>query len=209
MTFPESSESTVLPTNVMISACLPRPIMPSSIMPAISWPKRTQRVQWMQRVMSVEMSGPRFLLGRTRLGSSSRVPLPPAVRGCGGDVSPHGAWYDEMLSSGNTIAVIGYSYARGGTEVGLFEISRGGALRYQATYHLRSNDYYSSRNYASRLIGSKLIFYTPLYLNPWGGDPFASFPAMRRWRAGATAAEFKRIAPATRISRTDEELDPN
>ena len=74
---------------------------------------------------------------------------------------------------------------------------------------MRSNDYYTSRNYASRLIGSKLIFYTPLYLNPWAGDPFASFPAMRRWQTGATAAEFKRIAPATRIFRTDEELDPS
>ena len=27
----------------------------------MSWPKRTQRVQWMQRVMSVDTSGPRFL----------------------------------------------------------------------------------------------------------------------------------------------------
>ncbi len=63
---PDSSESTVLPTNAMISACSPRPIMPSSMMPAISWPKRTQRVQWMQRVMSVEISGPRFLLTTTR-----------------------------------------------------------------------------------------------------------------------------------------------
>ena len=64
---PDSSESTVLPTNVMISACSPRPIMPSSITPAISWPKRTQRVQWMQRVISsVEISGPRFLWNTTR-----------------------------------------------------------------------------------------------------------------------------------------------
>ncbi len=36
ITLPESSESTVFPTNVMISACSPRPIMPSSMMPAIS-----------------------------------------------------------------------------------------------------------------------------------------------------------------------------
>ncbi len=126
----------------------------------------------------------------------------------GADVDPRGAWYDEMLISGNTIAVIGYSYARGGTEIGLFAIDSWGRLSYKATWHLRSNDYYSSRNYASRLIGSKLVFYTPLYLNPWSGDPFAQFPAMRRWRHGVTAAEFKRIAPATRIYRSDEPLDP-
>lgn len=127
-----------------------------------------------------------------------------AVDAFGPDIDPRHAWYDEMLISGSTIAVIGYSYARGGTEIGLFEISDSGHLAYKATYHLRSNDYYSSRNYASRLIGSKLVFYTPLYLNPWSGNPYDAFPAMRRWGKG----EFKRIAPATRIYRSDEPLDP-
>ena len=37
----------------------------------------------------------------------------------GPGISPQGAWYDEMLISGRTIIVIGYSYARGGTEIGL------------------------------------------------------------------------------------------
>jgi hypothetical protein len=126
----------------------------------------------------------------------------------GSGIDPRGAWYDEMLISGSTIAVIGYSYARGGTEIGLFEISAAGRLAYKSTWHLRSNDYYSSRNYASRLVGSKLVFYTPLHLNPWGGDPWGSFPALRRWRPGVTPDEFKRIAPATRIYRTDDEIDP-
>jgi hypothetical protein len=126
----------------------------------------------------------------------------------GPDINPNGAWYDEMLIEGDTIVVIGYSYARGGTEVGLFNVSPSGQLTYKETYHLRSNDYYSSRNYASRLIGTKLVFYMPLYLNPWAGDPFASLPAVRKWRAGATPTEFKRIAPATRIYRTDQPLDP-
>ena len=67
----------------------------------------------------------------------------------GSGIDPRGAWYDEMLISGNTIVVIGYSYARGGTEIGLFDITRDGGLRYKATYHLRSNDYYSSRNYGA------------------------------------------------------------
>lgn len=126
----------------------------------------------------------------------------------GPDVDPRGAWYDEMLISGNTIVVIGYSYARGGTEVGVFDITRDGRLTYKATYHLRSNDYYSSRNYASRLIGTKLVFYSPHHLNAWAADPYASLPAMRRWRPGALPSEFRRIAPATRIYRTDEPLDP-
>ena len=122
------------------------------------------------------------------------------------DVDPNGAWYDEMLISGNTVVVIGYSYQRGGTEVGLFNLDSRGVLKYQATYHLRSNDYYSSRNYASRLIGNKLIFYTPLHLNSYG-DIQDSMPAMRTWHKGADKKEFKRILPATRIYRADQPLD--
>jgi len=143
-----------------------------------------------------------------RVGDRDLKPV-SAVDAFAPDINPSGAWYDEMLIADNKIAVIGYSYARGGTEIGVFEISPNGALAYKATWHLRSNDYYSSRNYASRLIGSKLVFYTPLYLNPWQGVQYSAFPAVRKWRNGATSEEFKRIAPATRIYRTDEPLDPN
>ena len=122
---------------------------------------------------------------------------------------PSGAWYDEMLVSENTVVVIGYSYARGGTEIGLFDIDRQGGLKYRATYHLRSNDYYSSRNYASRLIGNQLIFYTPMHMNAWNLDSGDFYPALRRWRTDATAKEFRRILPATRIYRSDDELDPS
>ena len=67
---PESSESTLRPTNDRISECSPRPAMPSSITPAISCPKRTQRVQWMQRLISsADTSGPRCLWNTTRLAS--------------------------------------------------------------------------------------------------------------------------------------------
>jgi hypothetical protein len=122
---------------------------------------------------------------------------------------PGGAWYDELLVSGSSVVVIGYSYARGGTEIGLFDLGADGSLAYRATYHLRSFDYYSSRNYASRLIGSTLVFYTPTLLQPWGPRPWETMPALRRWRDDATPADFERILPATRIYRTDDEFDPN
>ena len=69
MMLPESSESTVFSMKGMISACSPRKAWPSSISPAISVVKRTQRVQLMQRVMSVDTSAPRFLLNPTRFSS--------------------------------------------------------------------------------------------------------------------------------------------
>ena len=121
---------------------------------------------------------------------------------------PSDSWYDEMLVSGDTVAVIGYSYSRGGTEVGLFDIDAAGRLAYRSTYHLRSNDYYSARNYASRLVGTKLVFYSPLSLNVRRGDPYGGFPAVRRWHQGVVPQDFRRIAPATRIFRSDEEPEP-
>ena len=140
-----------------------------------------------------------------KLGDGSLQPV-SAVDAFGPDIQPTGTWYDEMLVSDDTIVVIGYSYERGGTEVGLFNINDAGQISYRSTYHLRSHDYYSSRNYASRLIGSKLIFYTPLYLNPGAEDPFQSFPAVRRWHKGAAREKFQRIISATRVYRSEQEI---
>ncbi|MGH9967350.1 MAG: beta-propeller domain-containing protein [Pyrinomonadaceae bacterium] len=141
-----------------------------------------------------------------KIGDDDLKPV-SIVDAFGPDLNPAYTWYDEMLVSDDLIAVIGYSYERGGTEIGLFEISANGQLKYRSTYHLRSNDYYSSRNYASRLIGSKLIFYTPLYLYPGSDDPFKSFPAVREWHKGATNDEFRRIISATRVYRPEQPVN--
>jgi hypothetical protein len=58
----------------------------------------------------------------------------------GPGIDGRGAWYDEMLVHGNTIIIVGFSYTRGGTEIGLFEINGKGELHHKNTHHLRSND---------------------------------------------------------------------
>lgn len=144
-----------------------------------------------------------LVLRRGRLFTVRIGDLAPvaAVDAFAAGTDPHGAWYDEMLVSGNTIAVVGYSYARGGTEIGLFDIDGAGAIRARATYHLRSNDYYSSRNYASRLVGNKLVFYTPLYVRGYDEHILDWMPAMRRWSAGAKPSDFHVIASPTQVWR--------
>lgn len=106
------------------------------------------------------------------------------------------AWYDEMLVSGDRIVVVGYSYARGGTEINRFRISPDGRLRFDDSYHLRSNDYYSASNYASRLIGNTLIFYTPLAFDV--ARPLDALPGLQRW-TGKAGAGFARTLPSTRL----------
>jgi Beta propeller domain len=119
--------------------------------------------------------------------------FPPSTSG-------EGTWYDEMLISGDRVIVIGFSYERGGTELSRFKISSAGELSYEDTHNLRSDDYYSSRNYASRMIGSKLIFYTPLYFDE--EDYADHMPAVRRWM-GKAGGRFVGTAPATRIYLPD------
>lgn len=90
-----------------------------------------------------------------------------------------GDWYDEMLVSGDWVAVIGYSYARGGTQVNRFRLGPDGALSFVDAYSFRSQDYYSSRNYASRLIGRRLVLYAPISLDL--DRPADAFPTINRW----------------------------
>lgn len=109
------------------------------------------------------------------------------------------AWYDEMLITNDLVVVIGFNYARSGTEINRFRISPSGKLTYVDTHHLRSNDYYSSRNYASRLIGSKLVVYTPHYLRYRGdADIKDSMPALRRWSEKGPDAGFEILSTPRR-----------
>jgi len=106
-------------------------------------------------------------------------------------------WYDEMLISDDRIVVIGYSYQRGGTEINRFHIDAHGHLSFEDAYQMRSNDYYSSRNYASRLIGHQLILYSPRYLPYGDADPMVALPALRRWTG--TGSRFERIGTAHEV----------
>ncbi|MBX3162318.1 MAG: beta-propeller domain-containing protein [Deltaproteobacteria bacterium] len=135
-----------------------------------------------------------------KIGDDALTPLAHADA-FGPGIDPNDAWYDEMLISGDTAIVIGYSYQRGGTEIGLFDLGAGGAIAHRATYHLSSGDYYSSRNYTSRIVDGKLVFYTPSYLNLRGGDPMAALPAVRRWRGATTEQGFQRILRPTDVYR--------
>lgn len=132
-----------------------------------------------------------------------------AVNAYAPNANPDGAWYDEMLVADGKVVVIGYSYDRGGTEIGIFDLDAKGKLRYRDTYQMRSNDYYSASNYASRLIGRKLVFYTPIEINERRIETLDFLPALRHWHYTATPADFKRILPATRIYRGGGELDPD
>jgi len=138
-------------------------------------------------------------LGGDRLRPRSVIDVPPR-RG-------HDAWYDEMLIHGDTIVVIGYSYRFSATEIGLFRIDDKANLSHVDTFFLNSNDYYSSRNYASRLVGDQLVFYMPQYASTELADD--SMPGVKEWHRGLRRkSDWHRIMDATDVVAPIE-ADPN
>ncbi len=113
------------------------------------------------------------------------------------------SWYDEMLVDGDTILVTGYGYQRRATEINRFHIDADAVITYRDTILLRSGDYYSSRNYASRIVNHKLVLYSPvpLFQNEYDPDnrtvrQTVNIPAWKtldgRWQSSANWLEIYR-----------------
>lgn len=123
-----------------------------------------------------------------------------------------GTYYDEMLISDDNIIVIGYSYSQSATEIGLFKIDDQGIITHQNTYFMDSNDYYSSRNYASRLVDGQLIFYMPLslYRYDYYSDDYtydAHMPQVRKWIKGSEVGPGKEILKPENIYKPVQSVD--
>ncbi|MBL8680877.1 MAG: beta-propeller domain-containing protein [Myxococcales bacterium] len=137
------------------------------------------------RLFSVRIEQNRFV-ARSVISAA-----PPGVRPA--------SWYDEMLVEGDTVLVLGYGYERRATEVNRFNLSPDGALTYRDTILLRSGDYYSSRNYATRIVGRKLVMYAPVPLLGYEmrEGRYVQVPQMPGWRTldgdWQTAADWSQI----------------
>ena len=89
-------------------------------------------------------------------------------------------WYDEMLVFGDRVLVTGYSYGEDATELSVFRLSPAGRLSREGVFYVSSDDYYSTTNYATRLIGDRLVIYTPFSVRAIGSRYFR-WPVVRRW----------------------------
>lgn len=114
-------------------------------------------------------------------------------------------WYDEMLVFGDRILVTGYSYDEGATELAVFRLGPSGRLAREGVFRISSNDYYSTSNYATRLIDGNLVTYTPLRLDDLEDADFR-WPVVRRWLPSddaRTAAFLERRRSNWRLQRDD------
>jgi hypothetical protein len=101
-------------------------------------------------------------------------------------------WYDEMLVFGDRVVVTGYSYGEDATQFTVLRLAPDGRLSREGTFFLSSNDYYDEDNYATRLVGDRLVIYSPLFLADVDLDEAWEWPAIRRWRPEDADAEEPR-----------------
>ena len=134
------------------------------------------------------------------LGAGEGAPLRLADRITVYRSREHAAdWYDEMLVHGDRILVTAFSYREGASEISVFRIGAEGQLRREGRFLLDSNDYYSTENYSTRLVGDSLVFYAPVALATHDGERDRPFevPRIRRARGdGEADAGEALIGPA-------------
>ncbi len=96
-------------------------------------------------------------------------------------------WYDEMLVQGDHILITAYSYSDDASEISVFKLDQAtGKISNRGVFLISSDDYYDVDNYATRIVGDRLVVYTPYQLDQFE-DP-EDRPFLRRW---VPAAERK------------------
>jgi hypothetical protein len=104
------------------------------------------------------------------------------------DGDPIGAdWYDEMLVDGDQIIIAAYSYEDDATELTVLRLDQAsGSVAVRGVFLISSDDYYDVDNYATRIVGDKLVIYTPYEAQDLVSR--RERPAIRRW---SSAADFE------------------
>ena len=97
------------------------------------------------------------------------------------DGDPIGAdWYDEMLVEGAQIIITAYSYEDEASELSIFRLDQAsGKMERRGVFLISSDDYYDVDNYATRLIGDRLIIHTPYEATELASRN--NRPRVRRW----------------------------
>ncbi len=89
-------------------------------------------------------------------------------------------WYDEMLVRDQHILIAAYDYEQQASELSVFMLDqKSGKIMRRGVFLISSDDYYSATNYATRIVGDRLVFYTPYSLDRI--EDVQDRPVIRRW----------------------------
>jgi hypothetical protein len=108
------------------------------------------------------------------------------------DGDPIGAdWYDEMLVQGDQVIITAYDYGEDASEISVFRLDQAsGRIARRGVFLISSDDYYDSDNYATRIIGDRLVIHTPYDTSNLGSRE--GRPLVRRWQPDESRAESLR-----------------
>lgn len=110
------------------------------------------------------------------------------------------SWYDEMLVSGDRVLVTAYNYDEQASEITVLRLDPvSGKLRREGRYLMSSNDYYSTENYASRLVGDSLVFYAPFAIGARDERGGFAWPRLRRADGDGEADDGKALIGPTDV----------
>lgn len=86
------------------------------------------------------------------------------------DESGEDAWYDEILTFGQRLVLLGFNYGadKEVAELVLFTLDSAGRIHRDARYWVRTEDYFSASNYAARIQGDNLLLSMSLELDLQG-----------------------------------------
>lgn len=123
------------------------------------------------------------------------------------------AWYDELLVHENLALVIGYrwhqfdTYSHGLVEMNFFNIADNGTLSRSSTYFVESSDYYSWKNYASRLVGDNLVFYMPQAAYRYEGSAYEmEIPYIHRYEGNGKIEPYKPLIRGVEVYKPNAEM---
>ena len=119
------------------------------------------------------------------------------------DGDPIGAdWYDEMLVQGDQVIITAYSYNDDASEITVLRLSQEtGKLEVRGVFLITSEDYYDVDNYATRIVGDRLVIHTPYEAEDLVSRD--SRPVIRKWEPSedfdADRARGRQMLSATDI----------
>ncbi|HEX8366660.1 MAG TPA: beta-propeller domain-containing protein [Allosphingosinicella sp.] len=116
-------------------------------------------------------------------------------------------WYDEMLVLGSRILVTAYNYRELASEITVFQMDEAGRFTREGRFLLSSNDYYSTANYASRLVGDRLVLYAPVELSLFAEPRPVALPRLRRADGDGPADDGEPLLQPTEIYASPGEIE--
>jgi hypothetical protein len=123
-------------------------------------------------------------------------------------MEPDSTSYTDLLVSGDKVVVLGFDLKHSICELSTFRIDADGGLKYLATYQMRQDQGVFFPKYTARLVGAKLLIYTPLVVPDDPSKMRKALPAFRKWHTNVTDSEFRTIATPGRVHRPARALSP-